>query len=57
MFLIGGAASACITAAFFVVLAQFPEFLRKVKKEGAAGPVVLRLVKFHELNVRLFLNM
>ena len=47
----GGSASACVTAVFFIVLARFPAFLQRVKREGATGPVILRLVKFHELNV------
>ncbi|KIJ51261.1 hypothetical protein M422DRAFT_26678 [Sphaerobolus stellatus SS14] len=51
IFLVGGAASFLVTVVFFVVLAKFPTFLRQVKKEGAATPVVLRLVKFHELNI------
>ncbi|KAF8588830.1 hypothetical protein K439DRAFT_1383972 [Ramaria rubella] len=61
IFLVGGAASTCVTAVFFIVLFRFPEFLRRVKREGATGPVVLRLVKFHELNIlrvifRLFMT-
>jgi len=51
LFLAGGAASTIVTTIFFIVLFKFPAFLRRVKKEGAAGPVVLRLVKFHELNI------
>jgi len=50
LFLVGGSASACVTAVFFIVLARFPAFLQRVKREGATGPVILRLVKFHELN-------
>ncbi|KAF8499356.1 hypothetical protein JB92DRAFT_2982217 [Gautieria morchelliformis] len=61
IFLVGGSSSACITAVFFIVLVRFPGFLRRVQKEGAAGPVILRLVKFHELNIlrvifRLFMT-
>jgi len=51
LFLVGGAASTVVTLFFFIVLAKFPSFLRRVKREGAAGQVVLRLVKFHELNI------
>lgn len=51
IFLVGGAASTVVTLFFFIVLAKFPSFLRQVKQEGAAGQVVLRLVKFHELNI------
>ncbi|GJJ08510.1 hypothetical protein Clacol_002728 [Clathrus columnatus] len=51
LFLVGSLSSFTITAFFLIVLAEFPKFLRRVKKEGAATPVILRLVKFHELNI------
>lgn len=61
LFLIGSLFSFIITVAFFGVLARFPKLLQTVKKEGAAAPVILRLVNFHELNIlrvvfRLFMT-
>ncbi|KAF8515325.1 hypothetical protein BU17DRAFT_25078, partial [Hysterangium stoloniferum] len=61
VFLVGSASSTLVTLFFFIVLFKFPNFLWRVKREGAAAVVVLRLVKFHELNIirvicRLFMT-
>jgi hypothetical protein len=39
--------------AFLFVLSRFPAFIRRVKDDGAAPNVVLRLVYFYQLNVSI----
>jgi hypothetical protein len=50
-FLAGSAGSLLLTILFLPVLFMFPRFLRKVKGEGAEPSVVVRLHKFHQLNI------
>ncbi|KAG8220456.1 hypothetical protein J3R82DRAFT_3150 [Butyriboletus roseoflavus] len=49
--LVGSSASTATSLAFLYVLSRFPAFIRRVKDDGAAPNVVLRLVYFYQLNV------
>ncbi|KAH0829045.1 hypothetical protein J3R83DRAFT_2500 [Lanmaoa asiatica] len=49
--LVGSSASTATSLAFLYVLSRFPAFIRRVKDDGAAPNVVLRLVYFYQLNL------
>ncbi|KAF9237880.1 hypothetical protein BU15DRAFT_27691, partial [Melanogaster broomeanus] len=49
-FLVGSSASTATTLGFLFVLSQFPAFIRRVKEDGAAPNIVIRLVFFFQLN-------
>ncbi|KAG6382067.1 hypothetical protein JVT61DRAFT_705 [Boletus reticuloceps] len=49
--LVGSSASTVTSLAFLYVLSRFSAFIRRVKDDGAAPAVVLRLVFFYQLNV------
>ncbi|KAF8529841.1 hypothetical protein JB92DRAFT_2695722 [Gautieria morchelliformis] len=49
---VGSVTGLLITIGFLPVLWVFPNFVRKVKEEGADVDAVVRLVKFHDLNAR-----
>ncbi|KAI5981301.1 hypothetical protein EDC04DRAFT_2001339 [Pisolithus marmoratus] len=48
--LVGSAASTCETLGFLFVLFRFPAFIRKVKDDGAAPNIIVRLVYSYQLN-------
>ncbi|KAI6009885.1 hypothetical protein EDC04DRAFT_3095090 [Pisolithus marmoratus] len=47
---VGSAASTCETLGFLFVLFRFPAFIRKVKDDGAAPNIIVRLVYSYQLN-------
>ncbi|KAK1230943.1 hypothetical protein PQX77_005974 [Marasmius sp. AFHP31] len=47
----GSSAGTVTTVAFIYVLLRFPDFMRRVKAEGAEPDVVVRLATFYQLNV------
>lgn len=48
--LVGSSASTATTLGFLYVLSRFPAFIRRVKEDGAAPNIVIRLVLFFHLN-------
>lgn len=48
--LVGSSASTCETLGFLFVLFRFPAFIRKVKDDGAAPNIIVRLVYSYQLN-------
>ncbi|KAI6112015.1 hypothetical protein EDD16DRAFT_1806916 [Pisolithus croceorrhizus] len=47
---VGSTASTCETLGFLFVLFRFPAFIRKVKDDGAAPNIIVRLVYSYQLN-------
>lgn len=47
----GSSAGTVTTISFIYVLIRFPDFMRRVKAEGAEPDVVVRLTTFYQLNV------
>ncbi|KAF7344136.1 hypothetical protein MVEN_01703800 [Mycena venus] len=50
-FLGGSVSSLLLTLAFIPILWVFPRFLINLKKEGVNNETIIRLTKFHELNI------
>ncbi|KAI6148446.1 hypothetical protein BKA82DRAFT_453293 [Pisolithus tinctorius] len=48
--LVGSSVSTCETLGFLFVLFRFPAFIRKVKDDGAAPNIIVRLVYSYQLN-------